>query len=211
MGGRRLPFYRIVACRFFLNGYAGSMSELSPSAEHILSPRTLTHPGDVRRVPSEPGIYGWWVRAGSLDVPAADYQQHEGFELLYVGISPRRPSAAGGISKSNLRKRLNQHVNGNASRSTLRRTLGVLLMETLDMTLVLRNGRPQWVEEASLTRWMHENARVAYVIDHAPWHAEDELLEHATLALNIDGRATDEFARSISVRRSAALAAARSV
>jgi|SRR5690625_60268 len=187
------------------------MFGLSSSAERILSPATLTHPADVRSVPAEPGIYGWWIRVGSLEVPIADYRQHDDFELLYVGIAPRKPSTDGRLSKSNLRKRLNQHVNGNASRSTLRRTLGVLLMETLDMELGLRNGRPHWVEETRLTRWMHENARVAYVIDQAPWQAEDELLANATLALNIVGRTDDEFARTISARRRAARAAARPI
>src|SRR5690625_3391506 len=111
------------------------MFGLSSSAERILSPATLTHPADVRSVPAEPGIYGWWIRVGSLEVPIADYRQHDDFELLYVGIAPRKPSTDGRLSKSNLRKRLNQHVNGNASRSTLRRTLGVLLMEPLGLTL----------------------------------------------------------------------------
>ncbi len=187
------------------------MSELSPLAERILAPVLFTHPAEVRSVPAESGIYGWWVRAGSLEVPAADYQQHEGFELLYVGIAPRRPTTAGRASKSNLKKRLNQHVNGNASQSTLRRTLGVLLMETLDLTLVLRRGRELWADEASLTGWMHKNMRITYVINKAPWDAEDELLKHARLALNIDGRSKDDFARFISARRSSARAAARPI
>lgn len=187
------------------------MTELSITAERILFPTTLTHPSDVRNVPAEPGIYGWWVRAGSLDVPKGDYQRCDGFELLYVGISPRKPSAAGNASKGNLKKRLNQHVNGNASQSTLRRTLGVLLMNTLGLSLELRNGRPRWSKESTLTNWMHENARVGYVVDESPWSSEDELLKHALLALNIDGRNSDEFAKSLSARRSAARAAARSI
>lgn len=186
------------------------MSKLSRAAQQILAPGVLTHPSDVLSTPAKPGIYGWWMRAGSLEVPAAAYRQHDGFELLYVGISPRKPSAAGRRSKGNLRKRLNQHVNGNASRSTLRRTLGVLLMEPLGLTLDIRNGREIWGQESVLTDWMHENARVAYVIDPAPWLAESQLLEHATLALNIQGRRNDEFARSISARRSATRETARS-
>lgn len=186
------------------------MPDLSLTAERILSPLSLTHPTDVRSVPAEPGIYGWWMRVGSLDVPPADYREHDGFELLYVGISPRRPSAAGRVSKGNIRKRLDQHVNGNASQSTLRRTLGVLLTRRLGLTLSMHNGRAHYGEgEQLITRWMHENARVGYAIDPRPWEAEDELLEYATLALNISGR-SDEFVWSISSRRSAALAAAKS-
>lgn len=188
------------------------MPDLSLTAERILSPRSLTHPADVRGVPAEPGIYGWWMRVGRLDVPPADYREYDGFELLYVGISPRKPSAAGRTSKGNIRKRLNQHVNGNASQSTLRRTLGVLLTAPLGLTLSLHNGRAHYGEgEPLITRWMHENARVACAIDPKPWEAEEELLKHAALALNIDGRGSDAFARSVSTQRSAASAAARSV
>lgn len=186
------------------------MSELSRAAKQILAPEVLTHPPDVLDTPAEPGIYGWWIRAQSLEVPAAAYRQHNGFELLYLGISPRKPSAASRVSKGNLKKRLNQHVNGNASRSTLRRTLGVLLIESLSLTLGIRNGRELWVQESVLSDWMHENARVAFAIDPAPWIAEGELLEHGTLALNIQGRRNDAFARSISARRSAARKTARS-
>ena len=184
------------------------MSDFTLTAQRILSPLELTHPGDVRGVPAQPGIYGWWVRSGSLDIPVADYQEHNGFELVYVGLSPRKPSAAGRLSKGNIRRRLNQHVNGNASQSTLRRTLGVLLKESLEMTLILRRGRYVWEKEDALTDWMHANARVAYVVDQAPWAAEDELLEHATLALNIRGRKTNEFARTLSAHRRAARTAA---
>ena len=55
---------------------------------------------------------------------------------------------------------------------------------------------------------MQENARVAWAVDPAPWVIEHELLASAVLALNIDGR-SDDFVRSISSRRSAALAAAK--
>lgn len=187
------------------------MLELSHTAQQVWSPDVFLQPSEVRSIPAEPGIYGWWVRRGSLDVPAAEYQQHDGFELLYVGISPRKPSASGNVSKGNLRKRLNQHVNGNASQSTLRRTLGVLLMEQLGLTLIVRKGRELWREEAELTDWMHENTLLTYAIDPAPWIAEDELLERATLALNIEGQRKNAFARFIPARRSAARAAARSV
>ena len=103
-----------------------------------------------------------------------------------------------------------QHVYGNASQSTLRRTLGVLLTETLDLTLALHNGRAHYGAdgEARITRWMQENARVAWAVDPEPWVTEHELLASAVLALNIDGR-SDDFVRSISSRRSAALAAAK--
>lgn len=181
------------------------MSDLSLAAERILEPSKLTRAADVSTAPASPGVYGWWVREGTLEVPSGDYRQHGDHRLLYVGISPSRASSAG-----TLRKRLVQHVTGNASQSTLRRTLGVLLADQLGLTLGLHVGRPTYGDngEARITRWLHENAQVAWVVDPEPWNVEQELLHTAVLALNIDGR-SDDFVRSISTRRSQALAAAR--
>lgn len=186
------------------------MPDHSLTAERILNPLTLHSAADVRTAPASPGIYGWWVKKGALDVPDAAYREQDGHQLLYVGISPRKLSAAGRVSKGNLRKRLVTHATKNASQSTLRRTLGVLLADELGLTLGVHGGREHYGPqgEALISRWLIENARVAWVVDPEPWKAEDQLLADATLALNLDGR-TDTFARSISVRRRAALAAAR--
>jgi len=185
--------------------YAGAVTDISLAAERILNPTSLITAADVRTAPASPGIYGWWFRRGALEVPDAPYQERDGHQLLYVGISPSRAASAGTI-----RKRLVQHVYGNASQSTLRRTLGVLLAEPLNLTLALHNGPAHYGTdgEARITRWMQENARVAWAVDPEPWVVEHELLGSAVLALNIDGR-SDDFVRSISARRSAALAAAK--
>lgn len=186
------------------------MPDHSLSAERILNPLTLHSSADVRTAPASPGIYGWWMKKGALDVPEAAYQERDGHELLYVGISPRKPSAAGRVSKERLRKRLVTHATKDASRSTLRRTLGVLLADELGLTLGVHGGREHYGPqgEALISRWLIENARVAWAVDPEPWEAEDELLAHATLALNLDGR-SDAFARSMSDRRKVAMAAAR--
>lgn len=186
------------------------MPDYSLTAERILNPLTLHSAADVGSAPPDPGIYGWWMRKGTLQVPEAVYQEKDGHQLLYVGISPRKPSATGRASKENLRKRLVTHATKDASRSTLRRTLGVLLADELGLTLGVHGGREHYGPqgEALISRWLIENARVAWAVDPQPWEAEEELLADATLALNLEGR-SDTFARSISDRRKVALAAAR--
>ena len=185
------------------------MTALSLTAERIMHASALRHPAEVRDVPGEPGVYGWWIRRGALERPDMAYRDVDGCELLYVGISPRRPSAAGRASAGNLRKRLLQHVNGNASQSTLRRTLGVLLADQLGLRLAVYGGREHYGPgELQVSRWLHEHARFAYAVDPEPWVAEEELLAHAPLALNLRGR-RDAFAEVISARRKLALAAAR--
>lgn len=188
------------------------MPDISLTAERILNPATLHEAASVHIAPASPGIYGWWTKKGALDVPQAPYQERDGYELLYIGISPRKPSAAGRVSNGSLRKRLVTHATGNASQSTLRRTLGVLLADELGLTLGVHAGREHYGPrgEAVISHWFIKNTRVAWAVDPEPWKAEDELLAQATLALNLDGR-SDAFARSISDRRRAALAAARAV
>jgi hypothetical protein len=86
----------------------------------------------------------------------------------------------------------------------------VILSEPLSLTLALHNGRAHYGAdgEARITRWMQENARVAWAVDPEPWVQEHDLLASAVLALNIDGR-DDDFVRGISSRRTAALKAAK--
>ena len=47
-------------------------------------------------------------------------QEFQGLRLLYVGISPRPPSADRPPSRQNLKKRIRSHFSGRADGSTLR-------------------------------------------------------------------------------------------
>lgn len=173
---------------------------LSSGASLVVCP-TVAHTKlvDVRTTPREKGVYAWWFTPGALPVPTAGYAVAEGRELLYVGIAPRKPSSAGRESASRLRTRLITHATKDASRSTLRLSLGVLLSGKLGLTLGVHRGRLNWGPEGELglTRWMNEHARVTWVVDDEPWVIETELLAGAPLALNVDGR-TDAFAVSLS-------------
>lgn len=175
---------------------------LSLRAQQVLGPLSLTSPGDVRTAPREKGVYAWWFTRGALAVPAREYAMTDGRELLYVGIAPRRPAAAGQESKSRLRARLLTHATKDASRSTLRLTLGSLLSDQLGLEFEMNAGRASWGPrgESDLTSWIGEHARVSWVVDEEPWLIEDELLAGASLALNVDGRG-DAFAVSLSARR----------
>lgn len=181
------------------------MTHGTPTAARILNPAALIDAADAASAPKVPGIYGWWFRRGSLPVPAGPYQSFDDHQLLYVGISPRRAASSGTI-----RARLRQHVASDASRSTLRRTLGVLLTDRLELTLGVHGTRAHYgsVGEARISSWMQENAKFAWAEDPTPWLAEEELLATAVLALNIDGR-SDGFVSDISARRTAALFAAK--
>lgn len=183
------------------------MPGYSMTASRIIHPERLARPASASAAPKEKGIYGWWFAPGSLPVPAAPYEKADGFELLYVGIAP-----SSSTSKSLLRPRLVRHATGDASRSTLRLTLGVLLADELGLALGIHKARPNWGPdgEAKLSRWMSEHARIAWAVHPEPWTVENELLVHATLALNIDGRSSP-FASELKDRRTDARRIARSI
>lgn len=184
----------------------------SERVEQFVHPSALVEVADVRSAPPRRGgMYGWWFLPGSLSVPERDYSRVESYELLYVGIAPRKPTSDGRESASTLRPRLVKHATGDASRSTLRLTLGVLLADKLDLVLGSHANRLNFgpTGESHLTAWLNEHARVSWVEQPQPWLIEDEMLEHATLALNVDGRDHDPFARELKQRRMDARQAAR--
>ena len=82
------------------------------SFKDITEPTKLLDRGEVLSrpspVPALPGVYGWYFKEIPPGVPVDGCIKHDGLTLLYVGISPRRPSADG-KSGQNLRKRIRAH------------------------------------------------------------------------------------------------------
>ena len=78
-------------------------------------------------MPASPGVYAWYFDKIPDGLPVDGCKTVGDFTLLYVGISPKKPSQAGKVSKQSLRTRIRYHYRGNAAGSTLRLTLGSLL------------------------------------------------------------------------------------
>jgi len=187
------------------------MPGLSYLAERTLNPGELSRVFEVGTAPKEGGIYAWWFTRGALRVPAREYVTMDGFDLLYIGISPRKPTAAGKASTGNIRSRLRSHAKRDASWSTLRLSLGILLADELGLTLALHAGRIHWgTGEAVLTGWIQRHARVSWLRDPAPWLVEGELLAVSNVPLNIDQHLYDPFSRELNQRRIDAKEVARS-
>ena len=99
-----------------------------------------------------------------------------GLALLYVGISPKPPSAVGTPSRQTLRSRLRYHFRGNAEGSTLRLSLGCLLSQSLGIELRrVGSGRRMTfgAGERVLSDWLERNARVAWLACDEPWRIEE--------------------------------------
>jgi hypothetical protein len=161
-------------------------------------------------VPAVNGVYFWWFKEIPPGVPTDGCITAEGYTLLYVGISPDKKGKPN--SRSNLRKRIKTHYSGNAAGSTLRRTLGVLLVAESNFPLrrvgsgnrtTLTHSGEQWLD-----KWMEQYAMVHWVAHDEPWILEESLIASIPLPLNIQG-STHDFKPTLSAMRSKAMAEAR--
>jgi hypothetical protein len=166
-------------------------------------------------VPAAPGVYGWWFRRLPTTLDTERCLVRDGCALLYTGISPRRPPASGRPGSSQtLRHRIRYHYTGNAEGSTLRKTVGSLLMGELGIELrrVGSGTRMTFgVGEQALSAWLAQNARVSWVVAEAPWLLEHHLITHLDVPLNLDGNTHNRFHRELTATRAAAVASARAL
>ncbi|MEJ7786319.1 MAG: GIY-YIG nuclease family protein [Solirubrobacteraceae bacterium] len=158
-------------------------------------------------VPKAPGVYAWYFKAIPGTVDASDCHTFEGMPLLYVGIAPKKPYADGRLSRSTPHQRVRYHYRGNAEGSTLRLTLGCLLASTLGIELrrVGSGARRTFGEgEATLSRWMSENAYVTWIESAEPWADEHALIADLDLPLNLDQNRRNRFHAELTAIRKAA-------
>ena len=168
-------------------------------------------------VPAEGGVYGWWFRPplpqDEPQINTSGCSCYQGLTLMYVGISPKRPPANGRLlGKRNLRLRLRQHYTRTAAASTLRRSLGCLLAEDLNLHLqpLGSGGRTNFGDgEQKLSDWMAANAFVSWLVREHPWELEDELIRELDLPLNLEGNQRNPFHATLTRIRARHLAEAR--
>lgn len=129
-------------------------------------------------VPSKQGIYAWYFTDVPGSVPLENCHEIENKFLLYIGISPSNPN-----SKNNLRNRLNQHFNGNAASSTLRKSLGCLHEFQL---IGDKNKKFSKEDEYKLSCWLSQNAFVKFIAVEHPWEYEKSLIQSQSLPLNLE-------------------------
>jgi hypothetical protein len=84
---------------------------LSAVAQSLVHPKRLYSVAELRDapdlIPREGGVYAWWFSRAPPGVSVEQTATQDGRWLLYVGIAPRKTSAAGSVSKGTLRERLN--------------------------------------------------------------------------------------------------------
>lgn len=121
-------------------------------------------------IPTENGIYFWWIKNLLDIVPLEGCIQLGEYYFVYSGISPDKKGKPN--SKSTLRTRLRTHYFGNAEGSTLRRMLGILLVQQIGFPLrrVGSDKRMTFTHlgEQLLDQWMNENTRISWLLDPEP-------------------------------------------
>jgi hypothetical protein len=184
----------------------------------LLSPEKLFSRSEVLQkpcpVPLEPGVYGWYFNEVPAHVPLDGIHVHEGHLLLYVGIAPKKPSAAGKASSRTLRDRIRQHYRLNAYGSTLRLSIGSLL--GLELRRIASKRNPGTAKrmtfglegENRLNEWMEAHARVVWWPCAEPWIHEHSLLKELVLPLNLDANARSPFHSTLKEIRATARARA---
>ncbi len=159
-------------------------------------------------VPKESGVYAWYLKNFPSIIPTENCITFNDLTLLYIGISPKSPPQNGKPpSSQRLFHRVRYHMTGNAEGSTLRLTLGCLLSETLGIELrrVGSGNRMTFADgEQKISRWLAENASVAWVICNKPWELESELLSELSLPLNLDQNRNHSFHSVLSSLRKSA-------
>ena len=176
------------------------LTALTKPAQLLSREEVLSKPSPV---PPVPGIYGWYFRDISPRVPTEGCVDFDGMKLLYVGISPNGPPKHRGKSSTqNLRHRIRTHYRGDASRSTLRLSLGCLLAEVLGIKL-RRHGASERLHfgkdgEGELSTWMAQNAFVVWHEHEAPWEVEASVIGKLVLRLNLDHNHDHPFHATLS-------------
>ena len=126
--------------------------------------------------------------------------------LAYVGTGPKQAN-----SKRFLRERLKEHIGRDATKSTLRRSLGCRPAESLQLEFEVarvssskRSGRITYhfglgARESVLSDWIEKNARVSWLKHDRPWDLESELISKPMLPLNVQDNDRHRLPRRLAI------------
>lgn len=157
---------------------------LNKIIKHFQSPVPFLSRKEVKSdsIPNAPGLYGFYFRKYPSVVLDANTIQVDGFNLLYIGISPK-----GLGTKQTLKGRIRKHLFGDASRSTLRKSMGCVLSSELGIELTTFNDRETFGSgENVLHEWLESNMRFTWFLITEPWLYEAALLKILMAPLNLD-------------------------
>ena len=136
---------------------------------------------DADQIPDDAGNYIVCLRKSSkLPKTKPDFitQNYQGKEVIYVGIAGK-----------SLRKRdYKQHFNGNAGKSTLRKSIGSLFgYQKVPRSVHKDDGKTKFTiaDELKLSHWMKNNLILYFLPNNQPENLEDLLIKKFNPPLNL--------------------------
>ncbi len=169
---------------------------LSNFSKNLFDPLKENH----SQLPDSPGVYIICLRSGAK-LPKSEFKitltKFKDYDVLYVGIS----------NKSLKKRDYNQHFNGNAGRSTLRKSIGVLFSYSLiprDKNPFSKKTKFDDKNELTLSEWMHKNLIMFFIPIIDTDIIEKKLIEHFNPPLNLKSNINsinDDFRKYLSMLR----------
>lgn len=149
---------------------------------------------NLRTVPDRGGTYAFYLRAKAslpFDLPVASTPLDEAVPI-YIGKTTE-----------SLRRRLKQHLFGDARVSQLKANLGVLAQDALGLAVRPIPGKRYFVfaDERPLDDWIAEHVMVGYRETDDPTQMEAAWLASSPGILNVLGRAETTVTRLIRAQR----------
>lgn len=146
-------------------------------------------------VPAEEGIFAWYFKEVPERLKNLGLHTHKGLTLAYIDSSPQKPLKDSLSAKGNIRKRVLADITGPASTSSIRRSLGCLLKEKLDLKSVKLSSRTVNFGEGerALTDWISHNVRFCWLITESPWDIRDKLIKEKQVPLTLSNKLVNSF------------------
>ena len=169
-------------------------------------------PERPRAFPADPiasgkaGLYSWWADAEARELFLRAAGGISVGRFLYVGQAGATHWPSGRKSSATLKTRIrSNHIRGNLSSSTFRRTISALLREPLDLRLA-EPGKLAPEDNRRVSRWIEDHLRVAIVpsVDRdALERLEQAVLDTLDPPFNLEGRPPTDLRRCIAALRRA--------
>lgn len=177
------------------------MSEVKRVVRELTAaPRSLEEATSKNGLPTEPGLYSWWARRGSIPgVPSYPHPMVPSLDLYYVGLAPSSARSAARIRS----RVIGNHIRGNTGGSTLKLSLASLLFETKGWEPVARGKKALLKPEDNqeLTRWQHQHLQLCWATHPEPWTIEREVIQRLQPPLNVEGNRGHPFAPTVIAAR----------
>jgi hypothetical protein len=156
-------------------------------------------------IPAAEGIFAWYFKQIPENLKSLNLHTHNNLTLAYIDSSPQKPLKDSLSARGNIRKRMIADITGSASTSSIRRSLGCLLREELNLNSVRLSPRiVNFGEgERDLSGWISENVKFCWLVNETPTEIRDNLISEVQVPLTLSNGKVNDFFDELTKIRSA--------